>query len=73
MNPVIGILYCGFDGNRQFVTASYIEAVSDAGAVPLIIPYPGKIHAPPSIFKFATDFSSAAAKTLPLSSSVKIL
>lgn len=42
MSPVIGILYCGFDGNRQFVTSSYIEAISEAGGIPLIIPYPGK-------------------------------
>lgn len=42
MSPVIGILFCGFEKNRQFVTTTYIEAVSEAGAIPLIIPYPGK-------------------------------
>ncbi len=42
MSPVIGILFCGFEENRQFVTTAYIEALSYAGAVPLIIPYPGK-------------------------------
>ncbi len=42
MSPVIGILFCGFEENRQFVTTAYIEAISYAGAVPLIIPYPGK-------------------------------
>lgn len=42
MNPVIGILFCGFDGKRQFVTSFYIEAISDAGGIPVIIPYSGK-------------------------------
>ena len=42
MSPVIGILFCGFDKNRQFVTSPYIDAISDAGGIPVIIPYPGK-------------------------------
>ncbi len=42
MSPVIGILFCGFEENRQFVTTTYIEAISYAGAIPLIIPYSGK-------------------------------
>lgn len=42
MSPVIGILFCGYIKNRQFVSAPYIEAVSDAGGIPLIIPYPGR-------------------------------
>lgn len=39
MCPVIGILFCGFDKNRQFVSHSYVEAISDSGGIPLIIPY----------------------------------
>lgn len=39
MYPLIGILYCGFERNRQFVSSAYIEAISDAGAVPIVIPY----------------------------------
>lgn len=39
MNPIIGILYCGFEKNRQFVTSTYIDAISNTGAIPLIIPY----------------------------------
>ena len=31
MTPVIGIVTCGFEGNRQFVTDSYISAVCRAG------------------------------------------
>ena len=39
MLPVIGILFCGFDKNRQFVTHSYVEAISESGGIPLVIPY----------------------------------
>ncbi len=38
MNPVIGIVVCGCDAGRQFVSHSYIQAVEDAGAVCIIIP-----------------------------------
>lgn len=38
MNPVIGIVICGLDSGRQFVTDSYIRAVEKAGSVPVLIP-----------------------------------
>lgn len=38
MHPIIGIVICGIENNRQFVSCSYIEAIEDAGAVPVIIP-----------------------------------
>ena len=38
MNPVIGIVTCGFAGNRQFVTDSYISAVCRAGGCPVLLP-----------------------------------
>lgn len=41
MKPVIGILYCAFEDNRQFVSSPYIEAVSLFGGLPVIIPCPG--------------------------------
>lgn len=56
MSPVIGILFCGYDGNRQFVTSSYVEAVSDAGAVPLIIPCPGKDTCSTKYFQLCDGF-----------------
>ena len=38
MTPVIGIVTCGFAGNRQFVTDSYISAVCRAGGCPVLLP-----------------------------------
>ena len=38
MTPVIGIVTCGFEGNRQFVTDSYISAVCRAGGCPVLLP-----------------------------------
>ena len=56
MSPVIGILFCGFEENRQFVTSSYVEAIADAGAVPLIIPCPGKATCPTKYFQLCDGF-----------------
>lgn len=39
MKPVIGILFCGFEKNRQFVSYPYIEAISASGGLPILIPY----------------------------------
>ena len=36
--PVIGIVTCGFEGNRQFVTDSYISSVCRAGGCPVLLP-----------------------------------
>ena len=38
MNSVIGIVSCGLDGGRQFVTDTYIRAMETAGGIPLVIP-----------------------------------
>lgn len=38
MNSVIGIVSCGLDGGRQFVTDAYIRAMETAGGIPLVIP-----------------------------------
>lgn len=38
MNPIIGIVSCGYMNNRQFVTQNYIKAVEDSGGIPIIIP-----------------------------------
>ena len=56
MSPVIGILFCGFEGNRQFVTTTYIKAVSDAGAVPLVIPCSGKDTCSTKYFQICDGF-----------------
>ena len=37
MNSVIGIVSCGLDGGRQFVTDTYIRAMETAGGIPLVI------------------------------------
>ena len=39
MKPVIGIVICGFMKNRQFIPDPYIQAISSAGAIPVLIPY----------------------------------
>lgn len=39
MKPVIGVVVCGFDNGRQFVSHSYIEALEAAAAVCVLIPY----------------------------------
>lgn len=45
MYPLIGIVFCGFSKNRQFVSHTYVDAVIDAGGIPVIIPYsPDKNH-----------------------------
>lgn len=36
--PRIGIVICGFDDNRQFVSNAYIQAVRYSGGLPLILP-----------------------------------
>ena len=38
MKPSIGIVTCGFMGNRQFVTNPYIQSVRYSGGLPLILP-----------------------------------
>ena len=38
MNSMIGIVSCGLDGGRQFVTDTYIRAMETAGGIPLVIP-----------------------------------
>ena len=38
MNPIIGIVVCGRDSDRQFVSHSYIRAIEAAGAVSVLIP-----------------------------------
>lgn len=38
MKPVIGIVSCGYTDKRQFVPQTYIQAVEDAGGIPVILP-----------------------------------
>ena len=38
MKTKIGIVICGLENNRQFVTDAYIQAVKSAGGLPIIIP-----------------------------------
>lgn len=38
MEPTIGIIICGFSGNRQFVTNPYIQSVRYSKGLPVILP-----------------------------------
>lgn len=38
MEPVIGIISCGYMQNRQFVTESYIHAIEECGGIPILLP-----------------------------------
>ena len=38
MEPKIGIIVCGFDGDRQFIPNPYIQSVRYSKGLPLIIP-----------------------------------
>ena len=38
MEPKIGIIVCGFTGDRQFVTNPYIQSVRYAKGIPVILP-----------------------------------
>ena len=38
MQPVIGIVVCGLDKEKQFVSDAYVKVIEDSGGVPLIIP-----------------------------------
>ncbi|MGN1267558.1 MAG: gamma-glutamyl-gamma-aminobutyrate hydrolase family protein [Dorea sp.] len=39
MFPDIGIVICGIDNGRQFVSCPYVEVIQESGGLPLIIPY----------------------------------
>jgi putative glutamine amidotransferase len=36
--PVIGIVVCGIEREKQFISSSYIHAVEHSGGIPLVIP-----------------------------------
>ena len=38
MKPVIGIVICGFENSRQFVSQPYIEAIIQSGGCPILLP-----------------------------------
>ena len=38
MKPIIGVVSCGYTNNRQFVTQTYLQAIQDAGGIPVILP-----------------------------------
>ena len=37
-SPLIGVVVCGTDNNRQFVSTSYLQAIWDAGGIPVVLP-----------------------------------
>ena len=38
MEPKIGIVICGFTGDRQFVTNPYIQSVRYSHGLPIVLP-----------------------------------
>lgn len=38
MKPKIGIIICGIQDNKQYVTDAYIQSIKSAGGLPLILP-----------------------------------
>ena len=38
MEPKIGIVICGFTGDRQFVTNPYIQSVRYSRGLPIVLP-----------------------------------
>lgn len=38
MKTKIGIIICGLENNRQYVTDAYIQAIKSAGGLPIILP-----------------------------------
>ena len=38
MKTKIGIVICGLENNRQYVTEAYIQAIKSAGGLPMILP-----------------------------------
>lgn len=71
MEPKIGIVICGFTGDRQFVTNPYIQSVRYSHGLPIVLPLVRSDAFSHSTWSSATDFSSAEAVTLPRSSSAK--
>lgn len=39
MIPVIGIVVCGIENQRQFVSCPYVDAIGHSGGLPMLIPY----------------------------------
>ncbi len=38
MTPIIGIVICGIENQRQFISYSYINAIEKSGGLPILIP-----------------------------------
>lgn len=56
MNPTIGILFCGFYKDRQFVTDSYVKAISGSGGIPVVIPYSDECKSFTKYFQICDGF-----------------
>ena len=51
MNPIIGIVACGYMDQRQFVPQTYIRAMEDARHHPVILPCTREEEAFPSLWE----------------------
>lgn len=56
MEPRIGIVVCGFQENRQFVTNPYIQSVRYAKGLPLILPVVRSDHVIEEYIRFCDGF-----------------
>ena len=56
MNPIIGIVACGYMDQRQFVPQTYIRAMEDAGGIPVILPCTREEEAFPYYGKICDGF-----------------
>lgn len=56
MEPKIGIVVCGFSGNRQFVTNPYIQSVRYSRGLPFILPLVRSDHVIDEYVRFCDGF-----------------
>lgn len=72
MEPKIGIVVCGFTGDRQFVTNPYIQSVRYSRGLPIVLPLVRSDRVLEQyVVLSATVFYSAAGRTSPLCSLAK--
>ncbi len=67
MEPKIGIIVCGFDGDRQFIPNPYIQSVRYSKGCRSSSPSCAATGFSANIYNSATAFFSAAVRTLPRS------
>lgn len=54
--PVIGIMVCGIEREKQFVSSAYIHAIEESGGIPFIIPVSNSIDFPQIYFEICSGY-----------------